>query len=31
MQNEIPIIDNDLADNYKEIELIEEDMELNIQ
>jgi hypothetical protein len=30
MQNEIPIIENDLADDYKEIEAIEEDMELDI-
>ena len=30
MQNEIPIIVNDLADDYKEIEEIKKDMELNI-
>ena len=30
MKNEIPIIENDLADDYKEIEAIEEDMELDI-
>ena len=30
MQNEIPFIENDLADDYKEIEAIEEDMELDI-
>ena len=30
IQNEIPIIENDLADDYKEIEAIEEDMELDI-
>ena len=30
MQNETPIIENDLADDYKEIEAIEEDMELDI-
>jgi hypothetical protein len=30
MQNEIPIIENDLADDYKETEAIEKDMELDI-
>jgi hypothetical protein len=30
MQNEIPIIENCLADDFKEIEAIEEDMELDI-
>ena len=30
MKNEIHIIENDLADDYKEIEAIEEDMELDI-
>ena len=30
IQNEIPIIENDLADDYKEIETIEENMELDI-
>ena len=30
MQNEIPIIENDLADDNKEIETIEKDIELDI-
>ena len=30
MQNEILIIENDLADDYKEIEEIEENLELDI-
>jgi hypothetical protein len=30
MQNEIPFIENDLADDHKEIEAIEKDMELDI-
>ncbi len=30
MQNEIPIIENDLADDHKETEAIVEDMELDI-
>ena len=30
MKNEILIIENDLSNDYKEIEAIEEDMELDI-
>ena len=30
IQNKIPIIENDLADDYKQIETIEENMKLDI-